>query len=190
MSGFGRSQGGTRRKEALVASEPLQEFTRRTPNGQLATAIANRLVKIVSEYTGRGPTRARVHMDGDLVACVFGDTLTKGERRLVERGEADTVLRTRRTYQSLMSADVKAAVEELTGRRVIAFFSDNHVDPDMGIEAVVLAPLDSPNGGRHDHSDGHGANSSDGHGANSSDGHGANSSDGHGANALDGGPAV
>jgi uncharacterized protein YbcI len=164
MGGFGRSQGGSRRKEALVASEPLQEFTRRTPNGQLATAIANRLVKIVSEYTGRGPTRARVHMDGDLVACVFGDTLTKGERRLVERGEGDTVLRTRRTYQSLMSADVKAAVEELTGRHVIAFFSDNHVDPDMGIEAVVLAPLVSANGGAPEATDGHAPDSSDGHG--------------------------
>jgi uncharacterized protein YbcI len=182
MSGFGRSQGSRRRKEALVASEPLQEFTRRTPNGQLATAIANRLVKIVSEYTGRGPTRARVHMDGDLVACVFGDTLTKGERRLVERGEGDTVLRTRRTYQGLMSADVKAAVEDLTGRRVIAFFSDNHVDPDMGIEAVVLAPLDS--------SDGHGPAYADGHGPASTDGHGHDSSDGHGPHARDGGPPV
>jgi uncharacterized protein YbcI len=162
MSGFDRSQGSMRRKEALVASGPLQDLTRRPSNGQLATAIANRLVKIVSEYTGRGPTRARVHMDGDLVACVFGDTLTKGERRLLEGGEGETVLRTRRTYQSLMSADVKAAVEELTGRRVIAFFSDNHVDPDMGIEAVVLAPLDSPNGGAPESSDGHAPDSVDG----------------------------
>jgi uncharacterized protein YbcI len=163
-------QGGTRRKEALVASGSLQDLTRRTPNGQLATAIANRLVKIVSEYTGRGPTRARVHMDGDLVACVFGDTLTKGERRLVERGEGDTVLRTRRTYQSLMSADVKTAVEELTGRRVIAFFSDNHVDPDMGIEAVVLAPLDAPVATAPDSTNGRGADNSDGNGLHPTDG--------------------
>jgi uncharacterized protein YbcI len=130
-----------------MASRPLQDVTHAAHNGQLAMAISNRVVKIVSEYTGRGPTRARAYLDGDLVVCVFGDTLTKGEHRLVERGEAQTVLNTRRTYQTLMRADISAAVEELTGRTVIAFFSDNHVDPDMAIEAVILEPLESPNGG-------------------------------------------
>jgi uncharacterized protein YbcI len=130
-----------------MASEPLQELTYPAQNGQLAMAISNRIVKIVSDYTGRGPTRARAYLDGDLVVCVFGDTLTKGEHRLVERGEGQTVLTTRRTYQGLMQADVIRAVEELTGRRVLAFFSDNHVDPDMAIEAVVLEPLESSDNG-------------------------------------------
>jgi uncharacterized protein YbcI len=82
-----------------------------------------------------------------LVVCVFGDTLTKGEHKLVEGGQGQTVLNTRRKYQSLMRDDVIEAIEELTGRHALAFFSDNHVDPDMGIEAVVLEPLVSSNGG-------------------------------------------
>lgn len=40
-----------------------------------------------------------------------------------------------------MRHDLVAAVEELTGRTVVAFMSDNHVDPDMAAELFVL---DSP----------------------------------------------
>jgi hypothetical protein len=31
-------------------------------------------------------------------------------------------------------------VEKLTDRKVIAFMSDNHIDPDLGIESFVLEP--------------------------------------------------
>lgn len=37
-----------------------------------------------------------------------------------------------------MRNDLVAAVEELLGRRVIAFLSDNHIDPDVAIESFVL----------------------------------------------------
>jgi hypothetical protein len=39
-----------------------------------------------------------------------------------------------------MSADCIAAVEDLTGRTVIAFMSANHIDPDLAAEPFVLAP--------------------------------------------------
>jgi hypothetical protein len=31
-------------------------------------------------------------------------------------------------------------VEELTGRKVLAFLSDNHLDPDVAVESFVLSP--------------------------------------------------
>ena len=34
------------------------------------------------------------------------------------------------------------AIEELTGRRVIGFMSDNHIDPDIAVEVFILEPLD------------------------------------------------
>jgi uncharacterized protein YbcI len=129
-----------------MASATPHHATDAAPAGRLAMAISNRVVQIISEYTGRGPTKSRVYMNGDIVVCVFSDSLTKGERKLVDNGEGDSVLQTRRTYQSLMRGEVTRAVEDLTGRRSIAFFSDNHVDPDMGIEVVVLEPLASDNG--------------------------------------------
>ena len=35
------------------------------------------------------------------------------------------------------------AVERLSGRRVIAFMSQTHVDPDFGVEAFVLEPVEA-----------------------------------------------
>jgi uncharacterized protein YbcI len=32
-------------------------------------------------------------------------------------------------------------IERLTGRKVIGFMSDNHIDPDLAVEVFVLEPL-------------------------------------------------
>ena len=39
-----------------------------------------------------------------------------------------------------MRSDLVAAVERLTERKVIAFMSDNHIDPDVGTETFLLQP--------------------------------------------------
>jgi uncharacterized protein YbcI len=114
--------------------------------GQLATAISNRVVRVMGEYTGRGPTRARTYLHDDLISVVVQDTLTKGERSLVGDGKADTVMSMRREFQDTMRRDLVAGVEELTGRRVVAFFSGNHIDPDAALESFLLAPRDGPHG--------------------------------------------
>ena len=33
-----------------------------------------------------------------------------------------------------------AEIEALTGRKVVGFMSDNHVDPDLAVEVFVLEP--------------------------------------------------
>jgi len=106
--------------------------------GQLSAAISNRVVQLVSEYTGRGPTRARTYLNDSMVVCVLRDTLTKGERVLVARGQLQAVIDVRRTFQRTMRDEMTAAVEELTGRPVIAFMSDHHVDPDVAVEIFML----------------------------------------------------
>ena len=110
------------------------------PNGPLQAAISNAVVRTISEYTGRGPTKARTTMTHDWVFVTLEDTLTKGERRLAEGGRADSVLKTRRDFQEAMEPDLTRLVEEMTGQKVIAFMSANHVDPDIAIEAFALAP--------------------------------------------------
>jgi uncharacterized protein YbcI len=108
--------------------------------GSAALSISNALVKITREYTGRGPTKARTHITGDLVAVVMQDTLTRGEQKLAESGKAKTVREVRRTFQDTMRESMSSAVEEATGRKVVAFMSDNHIDPDVAIEAFLLEP--------------------------------------------------
>jgi uncharacterized protein YbcI len=109
-------------------------------NGHVAASISNMMVRLVSEYTGRGPTKARTYFEGDLVSIVLQDTLTRGERSLVRDGRSELVLSTRRAYQATMSEDAIAGIEELTGRKVLAFLSDNHIDPDVAVESFVLTP--------------------------------------------------
>jgi uncharacterized protein YbcI len=112
-------------------------------DGTVAAEISRRAVQILREYTGRGPTKARTILTRDTVAIVLADTLTKGELSLVGMGEEDHVLRTRRSYQQLMRADLVGLVEEQTGRTVHAFFSDNQLGPDYGVEFFLLEPFPS-----------------------------------------------
>jgi uncharacterized protein YbcI len=109
--------------------------------GPLAAAISNGVVHLLLEYTGRGPTRARTHIADELISVVLEDTLTKGERSLVDDGETALVLTARKAYQRTMSKDLIALVEETTGRKVRAFLSDNHMEPDIAVESFVLDPL-------------------------------------------------
>jgi len=108
--------------------------------GQVNAAISNAVVRVHREYLGRGPTKARTSIRDDTVVTVLHDTLTKAERSLVDDGRRDEVLRMRHLFQHAMRADITAAVEAATGRRTIAFMSDNHLDPDMAVEIVMLQP--------------------------------------------------
>ncbi|HWC25250.1 MAG TPA: DUF2294 domain-containing protein [Solirubrobacteraceae bacterium] len=114
--------------------------TDHVPGGSKAAAISNHVVRTMSDYTGRGPTKARTHFAGDLVATVMQDTLTKGERSLVFDGRGELVLTMRKAFQATMRDDLVAGVEEILGRRVIAFLSDSDIAPDVAVEVFVLAP--------------------------------------------------
>jgi uncharacterized protein YbcI len=46
----------------------------------------------------------------------------------------------RKAFQGAMRGELVRGIEEITGRRVVAFFSDNHMDPDTAMEAFLLAP--------------------------------------------------
>lgn len=110
--------------------------------GQSITArISNMVVGLMSAYTGRGPTRAWTSIDEDLITVVLRDTLTRGELSLVADDRGQLVLDMRKAYQTTMRNDLVAGVEEITGRKVIAFLSDNHIEPDVAIESFVLEPL-------------------------------------------------
>lgn len=111
------------------------------PKGTVSAEISNGIVRIMREYTGRGPTRARTTITDELVVVVMGETLLKAEKSLVSDGELDTVMTTRRKFQSTMRREFVELVETTLGRRVTAFMSDNHVDPDMAVELFVLEPL-------------------------------------------------
>jgi uncharacterized protein YbcI len=107
-------------------------------DGELAAAISNTLVKALARTTGRGPTKAKTTLGENGVFVVLQDSLTRGEQTLANAGEGQAVLDLRRRWQRVMQADVSKEIEQLTGRKVIGFMSDNHIDPDLAVEVFIL----------------------------------------------------
>jgi len=108
--------------------------------GRLAAAISDSVVKTLTRVTGRGPLQAKTTLGDSGVFVVLQDTLTVGERSLVDAGHRWTVLDLRRRWQAVMEQEVSKNVEELTGRPVVGFMSDNQIDPDLAVEVFVLGP--------------------------------------------------
>jgi uncharacterized protein YbcI len=111
-----------------------------TSPGALSSVVSNFIVRLFNVYAGRGPVRARAYIGGDLVCVILEDTLTRGEMSLVKDGQVALVLMTRRGYQDAMRKEAIAGIEDLTGRTVKVFMSDNHIDPDIAVECFVLEP--------------------------------------------------
>ena len=116
-----------------------KRFAENAPSATISTSI----VQLMHEYTGRGPTKAKTVITGDMVTVLLADTLTKGERKLVEKGKSDRVLQLRHDYQLAMRDDLTAVVERQLKRKVIAFMSQNHIDPDFALEVFVLEPTEA-----------------------------------------------
>jgi uncharacterized protein YbcI len=110
------------------------------PVGSASAAISNAVVRLLAEYTGRGPTKAKTTINNDLVAVLLQDTMTKAEKTLAATGQSQFVLDMRHRFQMTMREDLTAAVEMILERKVVAFMSDNHIDPDMAVELFVLEP--------------------------------------------------
>jgi len=109
-------------------------------DGELAAAISNTVVRALARTTGRGPTKAKTTLGENGVFVVLQDSLTRGEQTLANAGEGQAVLDLRRRWQRVMQADVSKEIEQLTGRKVIGFMSDNHIDPDLAVEVFILEP--------------------------------------------------
>jgi len=116
----------------------------RADEGRLAAAISTGVVHVFSEYTGRGPTRARTTIDGTTVIVILQDVMTKAEHSLVDAGKEAEVLRLRVTFQEAMRVDLVAVVERLTASSVQAFMSANHLAPDTAAEIFLLERAAGP----------------------------------------------
>jgi uncharacterized protein YbcI len=107
--------------------------------GLARTEISTAMVRLFSEYYGRGPTKARTYINDDIVAVVLEETFTRAEQTLVERGEVEAIQHVRRRFQQQMRDEFTAVVEQSTGRKVRAFLSQTSLDPDISVELFLLA---------------------------------------------------
>ena len=107
--------------------------------GAARAEVAREMVRLHSEFYGRGPTKARTYLTDDLVVVVLEETFTRAERTLVDRGEIEAVQHIRRRFQQQMEDEFKSVVEQATGRVVRAFLSETHLEEDLSVEIFLLA---------------------------------------------------
>ena len=103
-----------------------------------ARAISNEMTRLHREHYGRGPEIVRTVFGHDHVICFLEDLYTPVERTLLEGGETAAVRETRLAFQRTMERPFRAMVEEISGRKVRAFLSQVHFDPDLSVEVFVL----------------------------------------------------
>jgi uncharacterized protein YbcI len=107
--------------------------------GRLLSEITNRIVALMREHYGRGPIKAKTYVLDNLIVCVLSDGgLTAIERTMIGGGEPERVLEMRRDFQRMMKVRYSEMIEELTGRKVLAFLSQAHVEPDLTIEMFLM----------------------------------------------------
>ena len=103
--------------------------------------IANAIVRVNKELFGRGPTKARVIIHGNLVVCVLADCLTRAERTLVQHGRHEVVAAARYEMHRVARPELIRAVERLTGERVATCVTG--IDVEAG-EQTATFRLDAP----------------------------------------------
>jgi len=124
-----------------VAEVDAQPVTSGTPlaGGQLLAAISTSIVGILRDHYGRGPMKAKTYVLDDIIVVVMrGSGLTAVEQTIMDSGEPDRVIAMREDFQRVMARRYKQTIEELTGRKVLAFLSQAHVEPDITMEIFFV----------------------------------------------------
>jgi uncharacterized protein YbcI len=116
-----------------------QDEARPLAGGQLLAAISTSIVGILREHYGRGPMKAKTYAIDDIIVIVMrGSGFTPLEQTIMNSGEPDRVVAMREDFQRVMASRYTELIEELTGRKVVAFLSQAHVEPDITIETFFV----------------------------------------------------
>jgi len=112
--------------------------------GHLLAAISTSIVRILRDHYGRGPMKAKTYALDDIVVVVMrGSGFTPLEQTIMDSGQPERVVAMREDFQQVMAARYKDTIEELTGRKVLAFISQAHVEPDITMEIFFVdGPLE------------------------------------------------
>jgi uncharacterized protein YbcI len=126
-----------------VDAQPVATSTRLS-GGHLLAAISNSIVGILRDHYGRGPMRAKTYALDDIIVVVMrGSGFTPLEQTIMDSGEPERVIAMREDFQRVMAQRYEQKIEELTGRKVLAFLSQAHVEPDITMEIFFVdAPLE------------------------------------------------
>ena len=114
------------------------DSTRATDFKSQSTTISNGIGSLHREHYGRGADRIRTLIHQDVVMTTLEDCFTTVEHKMVAEGAFLQVRETRTMFQDWMRPRFTEIVEEATGRKVRAFFSQVSHDPDIAVELFLM----------------------------------------------------
>jgi uncharacterized protein YbcI len=122
-----------------VDTPPRAQSAAPLSGGKLLAAISTNIVATLRERYGRGPMRAKTYALDDIIVVVMrGSGFTPLEQTIMDSGQADRVVAMREDFQRVMEERYRQMILELTGRNVVAFLSQAHVEPDITIEIFFV----------------------------------------------------
>jgi uncharacterized protein YbcI len=126
-------------QQDLIPGNPAPTALPKLSGGELLSAISTRIVAMLREHYGRGPMKAKTYALDDIIVCVLrGSGFTAIEKTMMDSGEPERVVAMREDFQRVMAARYKETIEQLTDRKVVAFISQAHVEPDITLEVFFV----------------------------------------------------
>ncbi len=114
----------------------------RLSGGRLLSEISTAIVRLLREHYGRGPIKAKTYALDDIVVVVLrGSGFTPLEQTMMDSPDEDRterVVALREDFQRMMAARYQETIERLTDRKVLAFLSQAHVEPDITMEVFFI----------------------------------------------------
>jgi uncharacterized protein YbcI len=115
---------------------------------ELLAAVTETMVTFHERYHHRRPVTAKtLLLGGELLVCVLGGVYTDIEKTMIELQRTTSVHDTRSAFQNAMEYKFVAAIERLSGRKVLTVMSDHHVGPDIEVKLFMLTPQATPEPG-------------------------------------------
>jgi uncharacterized protein YbcI len=106
----------------------------------LPAQISHTVVRAMKDLYGRGPTHAKTYLCDEYVFCVMTGGLTRDEETMIRGGQHEAVRDYRLKFQAVIAPELIRRVEDVLGRRVVAYHSQIFFDPDRLVEIFVLDP--------------------------------------------------
>jgi len=127
-----------------METPPVASAPKRLEGGKLLAAISTSIVAILREHYGRRPMKAKTYALDDIIVVVMrGSGFTPLEQTMMDSGQSDRIVTMRHEFQHMVTKRFTDTIEELTGRKVLAFLSQAHVQPDVTVEMFFIdQPLD------------------------------------------------
>ena len=108
------------------------------PTVSLLRQISREMVAKQKQHWGKGPTNVKSYILDDLVLVVMRGGLTVAERTMVDFGQQDLVRQFRQAFESQIATELRAMMEQLMRREVLAAQVQIMFDPNVMIQMFVL----------------------------------------------------